>query len=85
MCGTPASDSYFRIAGLTADQLRPHLEQRVEIQGHLTDNMPGTEKRRVTTTQDKDGRVKVAIETQIDVAGVLQATAIKMVSTSCEK
>ena len=83
--GTAVGDSFYRIAGLNSEQLRPHVGQRVELQGRLTDNIPGTEKRRVTMTQDKDGRVKMTIETQIEVAGVLQATAIKMVSATCEK
>lgn len=83
--GTPASDSFYRIAGLNSEQLRPHVGQRVEVQGRLTDNIPGTEKQRVTMTQDKDGRVKMTIENQIEVAGVLEATAIKMVSATCEK
>ena len=83
--GTPAGDSFYRIAGLNAEQLRPHVGQRVEVQGRLTDNIPGTEKRRVTMTQDKDGRVKMTVENQIEVAGVLEATAIKMVSPTCEK
>ena len=55
-------DSFYRIAGLNSEQLRPHVGQRVEVQGRLTDNIPGTEKRRVTMTQDKDGRVKMTIE-----------------------
>ena len=83
--GTPAADSFYRIAGLDSEQLRPHAGQRVEVQGRLTDNIPGTEKRRVTMTQDKDGRVRMTIENRIEVAGVLQATAIKMVSATCEK
>ena len=83
--GTAVADSFYRIAGLSVEQLRPHVGQRIEIQGHLTDNMPGTEKRRVTLTQDKDGRVKMTVENQIEVAGVLHATTLKMVSTSCDK
>jgi hypothetical protein len=83
--GTAVADSFYRIAGLNVEQLRPHVGQRVEIQGHLTDNTPGTEKRRVTLTQDKDGRVKMTVENEIEVAGVLHATTIKMVSASCDK
>ena len=82
--GTPVADSYYRVEGLAADQLRPHVGQRVEVQGRLTDNTPGTEKRRVTLTQDKDGRVKMTVENQIDVAGVLHATTIKMVGSTCQ-
>jgi len=83
--GTPAGHSFYRIAGLSADQLRPHVGQRVELQGRLTDNMPGSESARATTTVDKDGRATTTVETRIEVAGVLHATAIKMVSASCEK
>lgn len=82
--GTPAGHSFYRVAGLGADDLRPHLGHRVELRGKLTDNLPGIEKQRATTTQDKDGRATTTAETRVVVAGVLHATAITMVSASCE-
>ena len=82
--GTPAGDSFYRVTGLTMDVLRPHLGHRVELQGHLTDNTPGIESKRATTTQDKDGRARTTVETRIAIAGVLHGTSIKMVSASCK-
>jgi len=82
--GTPVGDSFYRVTGLTLDVLRPHLGHRVELQGHLTDNTPGIESKRATTTQDKDGRARTTVETRIAIAGVLHATTLKMVSASCQ-
>jgi hypothetical protein len=82
--GTPAEDSFYRITGLTLDAVRPHLGHRVELEGRLTDNTPGIESTRATTTQDKDGRASTTVETRIAIAGVLHATTIKMVSASCQ-
>jgi hypothetical protein len=83
--GTPADDSFYRVEGLTADQLRPHLRHRVELQGRLTDNTPGILSSQAKTTQDKEGRATTTVETRIAIAGVLHATTIKMVSASCEQ
>ena len=83
--GTPTDPSYYRIAALGAEQLRPHVGHRVELQGHLSDNTPGIESQRATTTQGKDGRATTTVETRIAIAGVLHATSIKMVSADCEK
>ena len=83
--GTPTDPSFYRIVGLAAERLRPHVGHRVELQGHLTDNMPGIESQRATTKQDKDGRATTTVETRIAIAGVLHATSIKMVSVDCEK
>ena len=82
--GTPAGHSFYRIAGLGAEQLRPHVGHRVEMQGRVTDNMPGLEKQHATTTQDKGGRATTTAESRVEVAGVLHATAITMVSATCE-
>jgi hypothetical protein len=83
--GTPTDDSFYRVAGLSAERLRPHLGQRIEVQGRLTDNTPGIESTRATTTQDKDGRATTTVETRVTIAGVLHATTIRMVSATCEK
>jgi hypothetical protein len=83
--GTPAGFSFYRIAGLTAEQLRPHVGHRVQVQGRLTDNMPGVESKRATTTQDKDGRATTTVETRIEIAGVLHATSVEMVSAECQQ
>lgn len=82
--GTPVEDSFYRVTTLGPEQLRPHLGHRVELQGRLADNTPGVESTRATTTVDKEGRATTAVETRIAVAGVLHATALKMVSVSCE-
>jgi hypothetical protein len=82
--GTPAPDSFYRVTGLGAEQLRPHIGHRVELQGHLSGNTPGTESTRATTTQDKDGRATTRVESRIAIAGVLHATAIKMIEASCK-
>ena len=81
--GTPVDDSYYRVSGLDADLLRQHVGHRVELQGQLTDNTPGIESTRATTTQDKEGRATTTIETRIAIAGVLYTTNLKMVSASC--
>jgi hypothetical protein len=79
--GTPTADSFYRITGLDREQLRPHVGHRVELQGHLTDE---TSNRTTTrTTVDASGRATTRSETRLDVAGVLHATAIKMMSTAC--
>ena len=80
--GTPAADSFYRIAGLDSAQLRPHVGHRVELQGHLSDE---TANRTTTrTTVDASGRATTQSETRPVVAGVLHATAVKMVSASCQ-
>jgi hypothetical protein len=84
--GKKTNDSLYRITGLQRDQLAPHVGHRVEVQGHLSGNMPDASASGVTsakTTVDKAGRPTTSVETRVDVAGVLQATAIKMVSASC--
>jgi hypothetical protein len=84
--GKKTNDSLYRITGLTREQLGPHVGHRVELQGHLSGNMPDASAGGVTsagTTVDKAGRPTTSVETRVDVAGVLHATAIKMVSASC--
>jgi hypothetical protein len=85
--GKPAADSVYRITGLERDQLRPHVGHRVEVRGHLSGNAPDATAAgvtRATTTVDKSGKPTTTVETRVDVAGVLHATAIKMVSASCK-
>jgi hypothetical protein len=81
--GTPVEDSYYQVTGLAENLLRPHVDHRVELQGKLTDNMPGIESTKATTTQDKDGRATTKVDTRIAIAGVLHATSVKMVSATC--
>ena len=84
--GKPTNDSLYRIIGLNAEELRPHVAHRVEVQGHLSGNKPDAAASGVTTTTttvDQTGRPTTKVETQVNVAGVLHATAIKMVSASC--
>jgi hypothetical protein len=84
--GKPTNDSLYRITGLDREQLRPHIGHRVELQGHLSSNEPvasATGTTSATTKVDKTGRATTSVETRVDVAGVLHATAIKMVSATC--
>lgn len=79
--GTPTTDSFYRITGLTRDELQPHLGHRVELQGHLSaDPAKGTTAK---TTVDASGKPTTRVEERPVVAGVLHATAIKMVSATC--
>ncbi len=80
--GTPTTDSLYRITGLAPDQLRPHLGHRVELKGTLTGQTESTTTAR--TTVDATGRATTTTETRPSVAGVLRATAIKIVAASCE-
>jgi hypothetical protein len=84
--GKPGNDSLYRITGLQREQLRPHVGHRVELQGRLSGNKPDASASGVTsaaTTVDPAGRPTTTVETRVDVAGVLHAAAIKMVSASC--
>lgn len=84
--GKPTKDSFYRITGLEGEQLRPLIGHRVELRGHLSGNMPDASASGVTsakTTVDTTGRATTSVETRVDVAGVLRATAIKMVDASC--
>jgi hypothetical protein len=84
--GKPSKDSLYRITGLQGEQLRPHVGHRVELQGHLSSNAPDASASGVTstkTTVDQTGRATTRVETRVDVAGVLHATALKMVSANC--
>jgi hypothetical protein len=80
--GTAASDSFYRITGLDRDQLQPHAGHRVELRGRLNPE-PATSTT-ARTTVDAAGRATTRTETRVEVAGVLHATAIKMVSASCQ-
>jgi hypothetical protein len=85
--GQPAADSYYRITGMDAAQLRPHIGHRVEVQGHLSPTKPDASARGMTnakTTVDAAGKPTVTVETRVDVAGDLHATALKMVSATCQ-
>ena len=84
--GTPARDSYYRITGLSSAQLQPHVNHRVELQGHLSGNAPDASQgvTSTKTTVDKNGKPTVAVETRVDVAGVLHASALKMVDATCK-
>lgn len=78
--GTPTATTLYRITGIDGEQLRPHLGHRVELRGHLTPNAPATAAK---TTVDAAGRAKTTVDTRMDVAGVLHATTMKMVSANC--
>ena len=80
--GTPDATTAYRITGLTTAQLKPHVGHRIELQGHLRDNMPPPTTAK--TTQDpKTGRATTSVKDDWTVAGELHATAFKMVSANC--
>jgi hypothetical protein len=82
--GKPERTTLYRITGIDREQLRPHVGHRVELQGHLSGNT-GTPGSGTTTktTVDAAGKPTTRVETRLDLAGVLNATAIKMVSATC--
>jgi hypothetical protein len=81
--GTPDATTAYRITGLTAAQLKPHLGHRVELQGQLSGNTPPATT--ATTRQDlKTGRATTTVNQDLTIAGVLHATAVKMLSASCQ-
>jgi hypothetical protein len=87
--GDATATAFYRITGLNRDQLRPHVGHRVELQGHLSgpDGRPGPASPRGTTartTVDATGRAKTTVESKMEIAGVLHATALKMVDASCK-
>jgi hypothetical protein len=81
--GPPNSITLYRITGLDREQLRPHINHRVELQGHLSGNMDGG-KTTAKTTVDASGKPITRVESGMDVAGVLHATTIKMVNERCQ-
>ena len=82
--GAPAGTTLYRVTGLNAAELKPHLNHRIELQGRLTQNVPPPTT--ATTTQDpKTGRATTAVKDDWTVAGVLQATSMKMVAASCQQ
>ena len=82
--GTPAAKTaLYRVMGLDRDELQQHLGHRVEVRGHLRsdDAAMGVSTR---TTVEASGRPTTQVEKRMDLAGALDATAIKMVSASCQ-
>jgi hypothetical protein len=80
--GAPDATTAYRITGLTAAQLKPHVGHRIELQGQLSSAPPAAS---ATTTQDpKTGRATTAVKEDWTIAGVLNATTMKMVATSCQ-
>ena len=81
--GTPAATTAYRITGLTAAQLKPHVDHRIELQGHLSQSAPPATT--ATTKQDpKTGRATTSVKEDWTIAGVLHATAMKMVAATCQ-
>jgi len=82
--GTPDKTTLYQVTGLDREQLRPHVGHRVEVKGRLShDSTPGANTQ-AKTTVDANGRATTRVESRMDVAGVLRATAITMVSASCQ-
>jgi hypothetical protein len=80
---TESGPSVYRITGLDIDKLKPHVGHRVELQGHLTDNIGATAERGASGTTAHSAGATTADKDRVNMAGVLHATAIKMVSASC--
>jgi len=80
---TPGKTTLYRVLGLDRDELQSHLGHRVEVQGHLKsdDTSLGVTTK---TTVDAGGRPTTQVEKRMDLAGAIHATAIKMVSASCQ-
>jgi hypothetical protein len=80
----PASTTaaVYRITGLDSQKLAPHVGHRVEFQGLLTNNTP-SKSTTAATSVDAAGRATTKVETRLDVAGVLHATAVKTVNANC--
>jgi hypothetical protein len=82
--GTPDKTTLYQVTGLNREQLRPHVGHRVELTGRLShDTTPGANTQ-AKTTVDANGRATTRVESRMDVSGVLRATAITMVSASCQ-
>ena len=74
-----AKPSVYRITGLDSAKLKPHVGHRIEVQGHLMNNLSpagdaGVASGVTATDASRD---------RVNMAGVLHATALKMVSASC--
>lgn len=82
--GVPDKSTLYLVSGLDREQLRPHLDHRVELQGRLSPADKSSETTSARTTVDANGRPLTQVETRMEIAGVLTATAIKMVSASCK-
>lgn len=82
--GTPDKTTLYEITGLDREQLRPHVGHRVELKGRLNRDGTPAANTRAKTTVDANGRATTRVETRMDIAGVLHATAITMVSASCQ-
>jgi hypothetical protein len=81
--GTPDKTTLYRVTGLDRDQLRPHVGHRIELQGHLMPDDPAAAST-AKTTVDANGRATTRVENRMDVSGTLHATAVKMVSATCQ-
>jgi hypothetical protein len=81
--GSPDTVTLYRVTGLTASDLKPHLNHRIEVQGRLTSNAPPATS--ATTKSDpKSGRTTTTVKEDWTIAGVVQATTMKMVAASCQ-
>jgi hypothetical protein len=81
--GEPTRTALYRVTGLDRDELRTHLNQRIELSGRLRSD---DEARGVTakTTVDASGKPTTSVEKRMDVAGVIEATTLTMVSANCQ-
>jgi hypothetical protein len=68
------SDAVYKISGLDKDQLQPHLNHQVEIQGRLSSSGAGSAAGAAAAGAGASATPKVS---------ELHATSIKMVSASC--
>jgi hypothetical protein len=85
--GKPTADSYYRITGISAGHLQPHLNNRIEVSGHLVPATGDATARSVTvpkTTVDAAGKATGTVETRGFIAGDLHATAVKRIADGCK-
>jgi hypothetical protein len=81
--GEPDRTTVYRVTGLTAAELKPHLGHRIEVRGQLTANAPPATTAK--TTQDAStGRATTTVSADWTIAGVVRATAMKMVAATCQ-
>jgi hypothetical protein len=75
------SGKTYRISGLDKDQLSKHVNHQIEIQGKVTPG--GASGTPSATTPTPGAAAGAAASGASDLAGVIQATSVKMISATC--
>jgi hypothetical protein len=91
--GTSSGTTIYRITGLDREQLSPHVGHKVELQGRLSGNVASPPEPSTPSAtagepargegQRPDERAGQRTDGPADIAGVLYAKTIKMVSATC--